>query len=108
MEIAVKISSVQPMIDRAIAIANYYGLNLQAGIPNNADGDCILEVVIDQLLTRKCFQSIFEEKYNEGGRQFYQEKWFSEVEQVAWGTNWSVGFTQEEWKSGWEKMRNPR
>ena len=108
MEIAIKRSLVQPMIETAISLAKYKGLNLQAGKPNNADGDCALEVVLDQLSKRQCFQSIFEEKYAERDPQFYREKWFSEVENVAWGTNWSVGFTEEEWKSGWEMLKNPR
>ena len=100
--------SVEPMIQKAILVAKDSGLNLHAGIPNNGDGDCALEAIIDQLLSRECFQSNIEENYNEGDPQFYREKWFREVENVAWKTNWSVGYSEEEWKLGWEIMRQPR
>ena len=58
--LVIKRATVEPMLQRAIALAKYYKLGVRAGIHNNADGDCALEVVIDQLLSRKCFQSIFE------------------------------------------------
>ena len=66
-----KSASIEPMIERAISLAKYYGLNIHAGVPNNASGDCALESILDQLLTRKCFKSIFDERYDRGDPQFY-------------------------------------
>ena len=74
-----KRESVKPMIETAIKVGKYYGLNLKEGIPNLANGDCAIETTLDQLDKRPEFEG----HRVPGEPQFYREKWFSEIECVA-------------------------
>ena len=98
-----KRDSVKLMIDTAIKVGKYYGLNLKAGIPNLASGDCAIETTLDQLDKRPEFDG----HHLPGDPQFYREKWFLEIERDAWGTSWSARWSDSpsKWKSGWEFMR---
>ena len=98
-----KRESVKPMIERAIKVGKYYGLNLKEGIPNMAGGNCAIETTLDQLDKRPEFEG----HRVPGEPQFYREKWFSEIERDAWGTSWSERWSPAGWKSGWKFMQQP-
>ena len=86
-------------------MGKFYGQELRLGVENNAAGDCSIEVCMDQLNFRPEFDEM---RLDEGEPQFYREKWFREIERVAWGTVFSEDYTESEWKTGWEFMRQPR
>ena len=98
-----KRESVKPMIEKAIKVGKYYGLNLKEGIPNMADGNCAIETTLDQLDKRPEFEG----HRVPGEPQFYRKKWFSEIERDAWGTSWSERWSLSRWKSGWKFMQQP-
>ena len=97
--------SLRPMVGKAIQVGNFYGQDLQPGRPNKAVGDCLIEVCMDQLNFRPEFEQM---RLCERSPQFYRDKWFREIERVAWGTVFSEDYSESEWKAGWKKMRQPR
>ena len=98
-------TSSWPMVQKAIRVGKFYGQELRLGVENKAAGDCSIEVCMDQLNFRPEFDQM---RLDEGEPQFYRETWFREIERVAWGTVFSEDYTESEWKTGWEFMRQPR
>ena len=99
------VPSSWPMVQKAIRVGKFYGQELRLGVENKAAGDCSIEVCMDQLNFRPEFDQM---RLDEGEPQFYRETWFREIERVAWGTVFSEDYTEGEWKTGWEFMRQPR
>ena len=83
--------SLRPMVGKAIQVGNFYGQDLQPGRPNKAVGDCLIEVCMDQLNFRPEFEHM---RLCESRPQFYREKWFHEIERVAWGTVYSEDYSE--------------
>ena len=49
-------NSIEKMIFLATQNAKCHGINVRHGNPNNADGNCIFESVVDNINSRLCFE----------------------------------------------------
>ena len=95
---------VQPetILERGIANAKAHGINIHAGVPNLANGNCAFETVLDSISTRACFR----ETYN-GDPDFWRRIWLTEVENVAYA-NWNGGLSKAEWTANWKTLKESR
>ena len=91
--------SVKPIVERGIENAKSHGINVHHGVANLASGDCALESMIDGISTRKCF----EESYD-GTPEFWRNKWFTEVESLAFAF-YDAGMSRPEWKAEWNHLK---
>ena len=89
------------MITKAIENAKFHGIHLRQGIKNLAKGDCIFESVIDSVNTRVCFEESFD-----GTPAELRKIWMSITENVAF-EGWNSGMSSEEWKAGFDKLKQP-
>ena len=93
--------SISPMVTKAIANAEFHGIHLHQGVKNLANGDCIFESVIDSVNTRDCFEESFD-----GTPAELRNIWMSIIEKVAF-EGWNLGMSVEEWKAGFDKLKQP-
>ena len=90
------------IIVRAVENAKIHGIDVHAGPKNLANGNCLIESIIDSINVRSCFSETIEETPDH-----WRNKWLEEVENIGYG-NWNNGLTMEEWKEGWELLRTTR
>ena len=90
------------MIGRAVENARVHGIKIHPGVENLANGNCAFEAIIDSINTR----SSFEERLDQTP-DYWRKIWMTEVERVAYN-DWNNGMTKEEWKTGFELLKQPR
>ena len=88
------------MVNVAIKSAEFHGINLHAGVPNNANGDCAIEAIADNISTRSCFKEVFEET-----PEFYRMKWMSETEDLVFKIS---GWEERKFRSEWNILKQPQ
>ena len=64
-EINSRNKSVNELLKRAISNANRHGINLRPGQLNNADGNCLWEALVYNILYRQCIKSKSRENYKQ-------------------------------------------
>eukprot|EP00116_Pleurobrachia_bachei_P001115 sb/3461377/ len=90
-----------PLMKQGIELARKYFINLAPGRPNNGNGNCSIESVIDQINNRTCFQETFPRSV-----QFYRDIWMSETERQARNSAFFLDlYTEEEWREAWTRLR---
>ena len=95
--------SIPLMIRKAIENARKHGINLTAGIRNNADGNCAYESVLNNINNRDCFQTKLTLHPN-----IYRRQWISELEkEAANNPNIAPSVSEEEKKHCWERLKMP-
>ena len=88
------------MVNVAIKNAEFHGINLHAGVPNNANGDCSIEAITDNISTRSCFQETFGES-----PEFYRLQWMNETEDLVFQIS---GWEEEKFRSEWNILKHPQ
>ena len=63
-EINSRNKSVNELLKRAISNANRHGLNLRPGQLNNADGNCLWEALVYNIIYRQCIKTKTEKLQN--------------------------------------------
>ena len=91
--------SIAPMINKAIQNAQFHGIHLRQGVKNLANGDCAFETVLDSINTQTCFAETFP-----GTPAYWRNIWMSEIETIAY-QGWNGGLTLEEWKHGFDMLK---
>ena len=91
--------SIAPMINKAIQNAQFHGIHLRQGVKNLANGDCAFETVLDSINTQTCFAETFP-----GTPAYWRNIWMSEIETIAY-QGWNGGLTLEEWKHGFDILK---
>ena len=87
------------MIYKAIEIAKFHGINLHHGVPNLANGDCVIEAVADNITTRDCFPEV----YNQDAA-YNRRVWLSEAAKEVFEYS---GISKEEFDLEWEQLKHP-
>ena len=93
--------STSPIVKKAIANGKFHGINLYQGVRNLANGDCAFESVIDSINTRSCYEDSFD-----GTPEYWRHIWMSEIEQIGF-KKWNGGMSLQEWKAGFEMLKQP-
>ena len=92
--------SISPMVMKAIENAKFHGIQLHHGVQNQANGDCLFESVLDSINTRICFDESYE-----GTPAYWRDIWMSRTEDIGFD-DWNLGgLSLEEWKAGFQKLR---
>ena len=89
-------------ISKGIENASRLGIQLYHPHFNSADGNCAFESVIDNIITRPCF----EERYVDSP-DYYRAVWMAEVERIGY-ENWNMGLSMTEWHEGWNLIKKSR
>ena len=87
------------MIARARASAKGHGINLVAGTPTSADGNCAFKAVISNINDRACFEEklLFSTDY-------YRRIWVTDIKNRTLNENtWKI-LPDKEWEAGWQEM----
>ena len=95
-------NSLVDMRKKVILNASYHGIDLNPGVENRADGDCLFETVTDSINTRECFT----QKIDEDTSQL-RVKWLSEAEELSFDYS-NYGLEKHEWKLQWEQLKKPK
>ena len=91
--------SISPMVQTAVKNARFHGINLYQGVKTLANGDCILESVIDSINTRVCFKETLS-----GTPIELRRIWMSVVEKIAY-TDWNSNLSKQQWQEGFETQK---
>ena len=87
------------MVTKAIGNAAFHGIDLHHGVKNLANGDCLFESIVDSINTRDCFKESFD-----GTPAHWRNIWMSNIEEIAFD-EWNGGLSPEEWKAGFETLK---
>ena len=93
-------SSNMPMVLIAIEVAKFHGINLHHGVPNLANGDCVIEAVADNITTSPCYS----ETYSKDAT-YNRKAWLSEAAEVVFEF---CGVSKETFDLEWGKLMQPR
>ena len=89
------------LLTNAIENGKKHGINLVPGVPNEADGNCVFDAVINNINHRSCF----EEKFNLSSCT-YRQIWVSELEmESANYPHLGAGYTEEEKRENWNHLK---
>ena len=98
-----KIVGTRPllMVNQAIESGKKHGIHFCPGVPNNADGNCAFESVINNINYRSCYK----EKLLQS-TQFYRHKWITDLENHAKEyPSLGAGFSDDEKKENWNRLK---
>ena len=73
------------MVNTAISVAKFHGIDVHRGVENLANGDCAFETMIDSISTRPCFGESYD-----GTPEFWRKSWMGEIEVIAFDL-WNEG-----------------
>ena len=83
-----------------IRLAKRFHIALLPGKPNEGNGNCFIESVMDQISSRKCYREVLRES-----PLYYRRKWIKKAEKAARKTNfYPGGFTATQWQDGWDRL----
>ena len=94
---------IPSMVAIAIANAKFHDIQLHHARPNNANGDCAFEAVVDNINIRSCFHDKIK-----GSPEYVRKKWLDETEHFVFLFCGGGGLSEADFKKEWEKLKQPR
>ena len=88
------------IVQRAIASASRHGITLSHGRPNPAKGDCAFEASIYNNNDRFCFTEQYTMSIDH-----YRYLWISGGERLFFDSDFNPGFSLQDWKNGFGKLK---
>ena len=96
-------STSTPIFTVAIKNAAWHGINLKPGWPNNADGNCIIEAIVDNVNNRNCFNENFS-----GSPDSLRYLWLTKAERHVYNFTGGLLRPLDEFKSEWAQLKTSR
>ena len=94
---------IQEMVSIAIENASWHGITLNAGRPNNADGNCIFEAVVDHINDRSCFNEQITESVD-----LLRKIWLTEAEALVFNFTTGLGRPVSQFVEEWNHLKMSR
>ena len=91
------------LVKKAIDVGKKHGINLKPGTKNKADGNCLYESVIDNIILRDCFTEELDRTKAKEYRRIWNKKGEVAVKQSPW---YPSIYSAEQWKRAWFTLQN--